>query len=109
MRQLLAALLITFPLVGFAAQPDNLQPLPTTPPAPGGATDDSTEPQVTIKQKGTSKVEEYRLNGRLYMIKVTPSTGKPYYLIDSRGDGQFSRQDSIGPRVQPPMWVIHRW
>ena len=108
MRQLLAALLFSLPLIGFAAEPNNLQPLPTAPPPPG-ATNDNIEPQITSKQKGTSKVEEYRLDGRLYMIKVTPAKGKPYYLVDSHGNGQFSRQDSFDSGVQPPMWVIHRW
>ena len=64
------------------------------------------EPQVTIVQRGKEKVEEYRANGRLYMIKVTPPIGAPYYLVDYRGDGKFSRQDGLDPGVHVPMWVI---
>jgi hypothetical protein len=52
--------------------------------------------------------EEYRLNGQLYMIKVTPKHGKPYYLIDAEGSGQFRRSD-LEPAVAVPMWVIKRW
>jgi hypothetical protein len=55
-------------------------------------------------------IEEYRVGGKLFKIKVTPKIGKPYYLIDERGDGQFSRQD--GPdasNMRPPQWVIHRF
>jgi hypothetical protein len=43
------------------------------------------------------------------MIKVTPKVGKPYYLVDDRGDGQFTRQDISDSGVRPPMWIIHQW
>ena len=66
------------------------------------------EPEVTITTKGTEIHEEYRLNGRLYMIKVTPAEGKPYYLIDHEGSGKF-RRDDFQPRIAIPMWVIKRF
>ena len=69
--------------------------------------DDSIEPQVTIRQREGETVEEYRVNGKLYKIKVTPQRGEPYFLIDPRGDGSFVRQDSPGtPGLSVPMWVI---
>ena len=86
MRHLIAAFLLSLPLLAYADQPKDLQPLPEIPPAAGIA-GQSTQPQVTVKQKGNSKVEEYRVNGRLYMIKVTPAKGKSYYLVDTHGDG----------------------
>ena len=49
------------------------------------------------------------MTSRIVMIKVTPSTGVPYYLIDERGDGKMSRQDSFDFGPRPPMWVIHSW
>jgi hypothetical protein len=51
-------------------------------------------------------VEEYRVNGRLYMMKVTPPHGVSYYLVDDRGDGTFSRKDALDTGVRVPMWVI---
>ena len=42
-------------------------------------------------------------------VKVTPPHGRPYYLIDERGDGKFSRQESHDTGLRPPMWVIHSW
>jgi hypothetical protein len=52
-------------------------------------------------------MEEYRMNGKLYMVKVTPAHGVPYYLIDQRGDGSWVRNDAIGgERLSVPMWVI---
>jgi hypothetical protein len=63
------------------------------------------EPEVTITTKGKEIHEEYRVNGRLYMIKIIPGQGKPYYLIDNMGNGQFTRSD-LEPQFTIPMWVI---
>ena len=49
---------------------------------------------------------EYRVNGKLYMLKVTPPHGVPYYLIDEKGDGRMSRQDPLDSGLRVPMWVI---
>lgn len=89
------------------AQTD-LQPLPYIPPPPGMAEVD-LEPQITIVQRGEDRVEEYRIRGRLYMIKVTPQHGRPYYLVDHRGDGQMRRYDDLSPNFQVPLWVIHQF
>jgi hypothetical protein len=80
------------------------------PPPPTVANNPSdTPPQITIKHKGTNKIEEYRMNGRLYMVRIIPAGGKPYYLIDPKGDGQFVRQDIMNGGLRPPMWVLHQW
>jgi hypothetical protein len=87
-----------------------LQPLPEPPPPPPGLEPDpALEPQVTIQRRGTETVEEFRINGRLYMVKVTPAHGKPYYLVDAVGKGDFTRYDSYDTGTRPPMWVIHQW
>lgn len=99
-------LLLTLMLSGLVVaaapsdQPPGLQPVPDGPPSPDDA------PPVTITPSGQGRVVEYRANGRLYMLKVTPKVGKPYYLVDQKGDGQFSRQDSLDSGMRPPMWVI---
>ncbi len=86
----------------------NAQPIPEPPPPPPGyELDPAMEPQVTIRKRGEDTVEEYRIGGKLYMIKVTPPGGTPYYMIDERGDGRFSRYDGPGQGIRPPMWVIH--
>lgn len=87
-----------------------LQPLPEPPPPPPGFEFDPTlEPQVTIQRRGTETVEEFRIQGRLYMIKVTPAHGVPYYLVDDVGRGDFVQRDSYDTRTRPPMWVIHQF
>lgn len=89
-------------------KPPRLEPLPDIPPPPG-MVDPALEPQITIVQKGQDKVEEFRIKGRLYMIKVTPSHGKPYFLVDHKGDGLMRRYDDLSPNFQVPMWVIHEF
>jgi hypothetical protein len=86
------------------------QPIPEPPPPPPGfELDPAAEPQVTIRKRGEDTVEEYRISGKLYMMKVTPPGGRPYYMIDERGDGKFSRQEAHDSGIRPPMWVIHSW
>jgi hypothetical protein len=87
-----------------------LQPIPEPPPPPPGLElDPSLEPQVTIRKRDREVIEEFRIRGRLYMIKVTPFHGVPYYLIDENGRGEFARRDSYDLGTRPPMWVIHTW
>lgn len=112
--RLLLALLALACAVPVAAQqpakPPALQPVPEPPPPPPGyEPDPALEPQVTIRKRGTDTVEEYRIGGKLYMVKVTPAVGKPYYLVDNKGDGNFERHDAYDSRTRPPMWVIHSW
>jgi hypothetical protein len=75
---------------------------------PAEAPETGLEPEITITTKGTEIREEYRANGKLYMIKVIPRHGQPYYLIDYEGSGVFRRSD-MEPGVSIPMWVIKSW
>jgi hypothetical protein len=89
------------------APPPDLQPLPPPPALDPNSADPDLESQVTITRKKDVVIEEYRVAGKLYKIKVIPKVGKPYYLIDERGDGEFSRMD--GPdaaNMRPPRWVL---
>lgn len=67
------------------------------------------EAGVTITKQAEQTIEEFRMGGRLYMIKVTPKNGIPYYLVDDRGDGKFARQESLDSGFRPPQWIIHRF
>lgn len=99
----------------FAGPPPDLQPLPEPPPAPeqlqSGEAIPLGEPQITIRRQGDELVREYRLNGHLFAIKITPESGPPYYLIDADGDGDMESQflDNNDARLLVPMWVIMRW
>lgn len=66
------------------------------------------EPDVTIRQDGDKTIQEYRVNGFLYAIKVTPKTGKPYFLVRADGsDANFIRSDN--PDMLIPSWEIFSW
>jgi len=64
------------------------------------------EPEVTIIKREGDTVEEHRIKGKLYKIKVTPAHGVPYYLVDREGDGNFSRETMGTPDLSVPTWVI---
>ncbi len=65
------------------------------------------EPDVTIRQEGDKTVQEYRVNGFLYAIKVTPKHGKPYFLVRADGDSNFVRSDN--PDMLIPQWELFSW
>jgi hypothetical protein len=92
-----------------AAQP----PAPIDHPAPGSTQDDGgspDDPRVTVREFGETTIEEYRVGGELYMIKIVPRKGVPYYLVDSDGDGSFERRaNDREPRLLIPSWVLLRW
>ena len=68
------------------------------------------EPEVTIIRRDDAIIEEYRLNGRMYMAKITPKIGKPYYLVDKDGDGQMeARMSEIYDDFVVPQWVLFSW
>jgi hypothetical protein len=68
------------------------------------------EPDVTILQRGPERVEEFRMNNQIYMIKITPAKGYPYYLIDTTGDGNFyTRRPQLNSKPIIPQWVLMRW
>lgn len=112
---LLTCLLLTTPLA--AQNPPKLEPLPEPPPPPAAdqarpaVEEQGLEPEVTIRadEKG-QKVEEYRVQGKLYMVKITPKSGPAYYLIDRDGDGSFeTKHTDMEQRIAVPKWVLKRW
>ena len=64
------------------------------------------EPEVTIRKDGESILEEYRINGNLYMIKITLEGVSPYYLYKETADGGWLRSNSISEPLIVPQWVV---
>ena len=72
--------------------------------------DEELEPQVVIRQSGENTIEEYRVNGQLFKVKVTPAAGPAYFMIDTDGDGVMDqRYDRQGDEVMTPQWVLFKW
>jgi len=121
MRLLISAALLTLTMLAAqAADKEKPATLPEPPPpvknykaqpAPVAQQQDAgalPEPEVTITTKGADRHEEYRMGGRLYMVKVIPKKGRPYYLVDKEGRGEFV-QDDLQSDIKPPMWIIKRF
>lgn len=105
--------LFATPMYAAAAdkvRPDNLEPLEDVPPPPKVQDGEvlEGEPQVTIRKKGAETIEEYRINGELYMMKVTPDHGVPYYLHKEDQGGAWV---NIGPNppLSVPKWILFRF
>lgn len=61
-----------------------------------------------VKKKPAGFYEEYLLKDKSYMIKITPNKGKPYWLIDQKGDGNYKRSD-LEPDSSPSQWHIKKF
>ncbi len=88
-------------------EPDPAAPPPIPPKVPG----EEVEPSVVITDREGERIEEYSLNGRVYMVKITPVKGPPYYYLDEDGDGQLELRESdraMNP-VRPVYWKVKEW
>lgn len=102
----------------LSAQDELEKPPPIPPeeagdaPIPPKVQQEQIEPTVTIREEEERLIEEYRMNGRLYMVKVTPKEGGlSYYYIDTDGDGTLELDESqraLNP-VQPVHWKVLEW
>jgi hypothetical protein len=106
---LAAGLSLISTLSSAAEPPKDLQPLEDIPPPAMSKEGESVdEPQVTIIKKGGDTIEEYRINGQLYMMKVTPKSGVPYYLHKEDQDGGWINDGPNKPLIIPK-WTIFRF
>ncbi len=91
------------------ATPADAVPLEDIPPPPVMGTDENVdEPEITIVKKKGETIEEYRINGQLYMMKVTPSHGVPYYLHKEDQDGGWVNSGPNPPQIMPK-WILFRF
>lgn len=105
------------------AAPPPLPPIDAAPAEPEGdvpippkVQDENAmvEPTVEIRRdEDNNLVEEYRLDGRVYMVKVTPADDRlpPYYYIDDDGDGNLELRegDRAAHPVKPVHWKLKEW
>ncbi len=105
------SLLFAIPLLwGSAVQAEKSASSNNLASPPGLSDDAEMEPEVNIIKHKDKTIEEYRLHGQLYKIKVTPKNAPPYFLIDSDGDGMMdARRTEIEPNLMIPQWVLFRW
>jgi len=84
---------------------------PPIPPIPPKVPGEELEPSVVITEREGQRVEEYIQDGRVYMVKITPVKGLPYYYLDEDGDGELElrEQDRKLNPVQPVYWKLKEW
>lgn len=80
---------------------------PALPPA--SLTDEAVEPEVTIIERGQDVIYEYRVRGQIYMVRVVPVVGPPYYLLDTNGDGTLDTRDDRPWNMATQQWILFNW
>jgi hypothetical protein len=114
MRTSLLAAVLLFTALDAAAQsaarsrPPGTMPLDEVPPPPPLVeTDPALEQETTVRSENGDEIQEYRVGGKVQMIRVTPKNGAPYFLVDNRGDGTLMRQDNpLDNGVRVPQWTL---
>lgn len=85
--------------------------IPPPPPLPEESDEGAVlgEPEVIIIHQHDKTIEEYRINGKLSYVKITPSKGPSYYMIDTDGDGilDIQRDHLEFPLIN--QWILWRW
>jgi len=79
-------------------------------PLPPKVQDEQIEPTVTIREEEDRRIEEYRRNGQVYMVRIVPKVGLPYYYVDTDGDGNLETTPNDGfEPVKPVHWKVKEW
>jgi len=67
-------------------------------------------PDITITRQKKAEITEYSIDGRVYMVKVSPKNAPPYYMIDTDGDGDLeTRKSDLEEGLHIPHWILHSW
>ena len=74
-------------------------------PEPAPSIPEAAVPATHTEANG-DVITEYRLGGRLKVIKVVPFRGVTYYIYDRNGDG---RMDNDKDGVSPVYWKLYSW
>lgn len=114
MRRLILLSLFALPVTVNAVEedaPPRLEQVPEVPESPKQVkSGEALEPDITIVRKGKKTIQEYRRNGRLYMVKVVPDVGPAYYLRDTDGDGKMDvRSNELDRGAEVQMWNLLEW
>lgn len=85
--------LLSFALLSLPLQAE--EPLQRPKVNPGNI----PEGEITIRAGKSLTVHEYRRNGQIYKVKIIPKKGRPYYIVDSNGDGNLDQMQ----------WILVSW
>jgi hypothetical protein len=86
------------------------KPIPM-PRMPGTSSDrdanGNSAPDVQVRKEGDNTIQEYRENGKVYMVVVTPKVG-PQQIYNVDPDGRMLDQNGQPP-IKPVMYKIMQW
>ncbi len=108
MKRISAVALLFFSPLVLAEEPVPAVPQPPTLPTPVES-GEVLEPEVTIIETDKGTIYEYRANGQVYMVKVQPFAGPPYYLMDIDGDGEMDVRDDHPGANSVNQWILWRF
>ena len=113
MRTAAAAFLTILVLPSYAQsvareRPPGTVPLDEPPLLPAIVeTDGSLTPEVSTDTAANGDViQQYRVNGKVFMERITPRGGRPYVVMHDRGDGTMTRQDNTLDTLRGPQWTL---
>lgn len=113
MTRRLYSLFLLAPAAVLAADPAPEHKAPQTedipPPPPVVESGQVIEPEVTIKQDQKGTTYEYRVNGRLTLVRVVPKVGPPYYFVDTNNDGVLDTREEGPVTDSVNQWILFRW
>ena len=112
MHRLSVFIIILLPvLVSADEPPPRIEATPEPPELPMPVESGETlEPDITIIRRGEKTIQEYSVNGQVYMIKIIPDIGPAYYLIDKDGDGNMEvRGTDLDNLININQWQIYSW
>ena len=111
MRRFIFFGLVAFPAFAVDEQPPRIEAVPEVPEPPMPVQSGETlEPDITSIRKGKQTIQEYRRGGKLYMVKVIPDVGPPYYFLDTNNDGKMDvRRDDANREGNINMWKLLEW
>lgn len=106
---LIFSFLLFLPLIGKSAEEPAAVPEPPDLPLPIQSGEEM-QPDITIVRKGEETIEEYRRNGKLYMVKITPQIGPAYYMMDTNGDGEMDvKKNDLDHNTNINQWKLFEW
>lgn len=106
MKTLFVLALVSMPLAVTAA--DGV-PIDAPPPPEPLVSGEALEPEVTIRRTPRETIYEYRRNGKLFLVRVRPEVGPPYYFVDVNGDGELDYRPGEPRRNHINQWMLYRW
>jgi len=66
-----------------------------------------TQGDVEIIAGEEKTIFEYRVNGRLLLIKIVPDKGPSYYMLPSDGSAHY--EDLDHSKGLYPSWILFEW